>query len=42
MSYSKIEKAIEDIRNGKFIIVVDSEDRENEGDLVMASEFRMQ
>ena len=39
MSYSKIEKAIEDIRNGKFIIVVDSEDRENEGDLVMASEL---
>ena len=39
MPYSKIEKAIEDIRNGKFIIVVDSEDRENEGDLVMASEL---
>ena len=38
MPYSKIEKAIEDIRNGKFIIVVDSEDRENEGDLVMAAE----
>jgi 3,4-dihydroxy 2-butanone 4-phosphate synthase/GTP cyclohydrolase II len=39
MPYSKIEKALEDIRNGKFIIVVDSEDRENEGDLVMASEL---
>ena len=39
MPYTKIEKALEDIRNGKFIIVVDSEDRENEGDLVMASEL---
>ena len=27
-----IEKAIEDIREGKFVIVVDDEDRENEGD----------
>lgn len=34
-----IEKAIEDIRNGKMIILVDSEDRENEGDLVCAAEF---
>jgi 3,4-dihydroxy 2-butanone 4-phosphate synthase/GTP cyclohydrolase II len=39
MPYGKIEEAIEDIRNGKFIIVVDSEERENEGDLVMASEL---
>jgi 3,4-dihydroxy 2-butanone 4-phosphate synthase/GTP cyclohydrolase II len=39
MPYSKIEKALEDIRNGKFIIVVDSEERENEGDLMMASEL---
>ncbi len=35
---SRIEEAIEDIRNGKMVIVVDDEDRENEGDLVMASE----
>lgn len=34
----KIEDAIEDIRNGKIIIVVDDEDRENEGDFVMAAE----
>jgi 3,4-dihydroxy 2-butanone 4-phosphate synthase/GTP cyclohydrolase II len=34
-----IEKAIEDIRNGKMIILVDSPDRENEGDLVIAAEF---
>lgn len=33
-----IEEAIEDFRNGKFIIVVDDEDRENEGDLIMAAE----
>ena len=34
-----IQEAIEDIRNGKMIILVDDEDRENEGDLYMASEF---
>lgn len=34
----KIEDAIEDFRNGKFVIVVDDEDRENEGDLIMAAE----
>ena len=33
-----IEEAIIDIRNGKFVIVVDDEDRENEGDLVIAAE----
>ena len=33
-----IEEAIEDIRNGKVIIVVDSEDRENEGDFVCAAD----
>lgn len=33
-----IEKALEDIRNGKVIIVVDDEDRENEGDFVCAAE----
>ncbi len=34
-----IEEAIEDFRNGKIIIVVDDEDRENEGDFVMAAEL---
>lgn len=34
-----IEEAIEDIRNGKMVIVVDDENRENEGDFIMASEF---
>jgi 3,4-dihydroxy 2-butanone 4-phosphate synthase / GTP cyclohydrolase II len=34
-----IEEAIEDIRNGKIIIVVDDEDRENEGDFIAAAEL---
>jgi 3,4-dihydroxy 2-butanone 4-phosphate synthase / GTP cyclohydrolase II len=38
MALASIPEAIEDIKNGKFIIVVDDEDRENEGDLVMAAE----
>lgn len=33
-----IEEAIEDFRAGKFVIVVDDEDRENEGDLIIAAE----
>lgn len=33
-----IEEALEELRKGKFVIVVDDEDRENEGDLVMAAE----
>ena len=33
-----IEEAIEDFRNGEFIIVVDDEDRENEGDFIIAAE----
>ncbi|RHJ93021.1 bifunctional 3,4-dihydroxy-2-butanone-4-phosphate synthase/GTP cyclohydrolase II [Parabacteroides bouchesdurhonensis] len=33
-----IEEAIEDFREGKFLIVVDDEDRENEGDLIIAAE----
>lgn len=38
MKFNTIEEAIEDIRNGKIIVVVDDEDRENEGDLLMAAE----
>lgn len=34
-----IEEAIKDFKEGKFIIVVDDEDRENEGDLIMAAEM---
>lgn len=36
--FDKIEDAIEEVKNGKMIIVLDDEDRENEGDLVMAAE----
>ena len=32
-------RALEDIRAGKMVIVVDDEDRENEGDLIMAAQF---
>ena len=38
MSLSTIEEAVADIRDGKLIIIVDDEDRENEGDLVCAAE----
>ncbi len=37
--FEQIEAALEDIRNGKMVIVCDDEDRENEGDLVMAADF---
>ncbi len=36
--FNTIEEALEDIRKGKMIVVVDDEDRENEGDLVIAAE----
>jgi len=39
MSVSTIEAAIEDIRQGKMVILVDDEDRENEGDLTMAAQL---
>ncbi len=38
MKFHSIEEAVEDIKQGKIIIVVDDEDRENEGDLLMAAE----
>ena len=34
-----VEEVLEDFRQGKVVIVVDDEDRENEGDLTMAAEF---
>ena len=37
-NFSSIEDAMEDIRQGKMIVIVDDEDRENEGDLMIASE----
>jgi 3,4-dihydroxy 2-butanone 4-phosphate synthase/GTP cyclohydrolase II len=39
MEFNSIEEAIEDIKSGKMIVVVDDEDRENEGDLLMAAEM---
>lgn len=37
--YNEIEEALEDLKNGKIIIVADDENRENEGDLICAGEF---
>ncbi|SVC93679.1 uncharacterized protein METZ01_LOCUS346533, partial [marine metagenome] len=37
-NFSSIEDAMEDVRQGKMIVIVDDEDRENEGDLMIASE----
>jgi 3,4-dihydroxy 2-butanone 4-phosphate synthase / GTP cyclohydrolase II len=39
MSLARIEEVIADIRQGKMVILVDDEDRENEGDLAMAAEL---
>lgn len=39
MRFGTIEQAIEDLKNGKIVIVADDEDRENEGDLVCAAEL---
>lgn len=39
MPIAKIEAALDDIRHGKMVILVDDEDRENEGDLVCAAEL---
>ena len=38
-SLKRVEAAIEEIRNGRMVILVDDEDRENEGDLVIAAEY---
>src|SRR5438034_11692524 len=37
--FSTVEEAIEEIRAGRFVVVVDDPDRENEGDLVIAAQF---
>ena len=39
LKFDSIEEAIDDIRNGKMVVVVDDADRENEGDLIMAAEL---
>jgi len=38
-AFATVEEAIEDIRQGKFVVVVDAADRENEGDLTIAAQF---
>lgn len=37
--FNTIEEAVEDIKNGKMIVVVDDEDRENEGDIILSAEM---
>ena len=37
--FNTIEEALQDLREGKWIVVVDDEDRENEGDIIVAAEF---
>ena len=38
-AFATIDEALEDFRAGKFVVVVDAPDRENEGDLTIAAEF---
>ena len=37
--FATVETAIQEIRDGKFVVVVDAADRENEGDLTIAAQF---
>jgi len=39
--FNTIQEGIEEIRQGRMLVVVDDEDRENEGDLVMAARKRL-
>lgn len=39
LQYSTIEEALEELRQGRIILVTDDEDRENEGDFICAAEF---
>ena len=39
MRFATVDQAVEAIRQGRMVIVVDDEDRENEGDLIMAAQF---
>jgi 3,4-dihydroxy 2-butanone 4-phosphate synthase/GTP cyclohydrolase II len=38
MMFEAVERAIDAVRRGEFVVVVDDEDRENEGDLIIAAE----
>ncbi|KGI56020.1 bifunctional 3,4-dihydroxy-2-butanone 4-phosphate synthase/GTP cyclohydrolase II [Campylobacter sp. MIT 97-5078] len=42
MAFVSVERAIEDLKAGKMLVMVDAEDRENEGDLIFAAEFSTQ
>ncbi len=42
MEYNTVEEALEDLKNGKIILVSDDEDRENEGDMICAARFATQ
>ena len=37
--FDSVEEALEELRNGKIILVTDDPDRENEGDFICAAEF---
>ena len=37
--FTSVEQALEDVRAGRMVVVCDAEDRENEGDIVMAAQF---
>lgn len=39
LQFSTVDEALEDLKNGKIILVADDEDRENEGDMICAAEF---
>ena len=39
MNFATVEEALAAIRQGRMVVVVDDEDRENEGDLIMAAQF---
>ena len=37
--FNSIDEILEDIKNGKIVVMIDDEDRENEGDVICAAEF---
>ncbi|NLW95685.1 MAG: bifunctional 3,4-dihydroxy-2-butanone-4-phosphate synthase/GTP cyclohydrolase II, partial [Xanthomonadaceae bacterium] len=39
MAFAPVPELLEEIRRGRMVVVVDDEDRENEGDLIMAAEL---
>ena len=39
VQFNTVEEALDDLRNGRIILVTDDQDRENEGDFICAAEF---